>query len=385
MRFQALKQILEPLKCVGTPYERGRMQGERCQKQIRLCFNAVFQSEFYFLLKRGRWPESLSRNLTLWRARRSLRPALKQYAPQIWEHMQGLAAGSGYSIDHFLLFNQLELLFGQRQVPFSSASSLMIPARFSASEEPLLIRNFDAPHFLRAFNLLRESSSDQGQDTLELTLMPSVGAHSGMNEAGVVIACNHAYGKYNARYPLPVAVKLQQALQSCESALEVVRFFERGQQSGGAILTVMDARNEMYLIELSSGNVFSKAVKDHLLIATNHYQIQELLPENVPVNAYFSPRHGLKGLGGLRVRESTESRFDRLNDLTGTSILFHPNDLRDYFKDHNRSKCGDDNSLCRHGDYYETICSVLFRPASREIQVAMGSPCEYSYRPFQWF
>lgn len=384
MRFQALRQVFQPLDCSGSPYERGRIQGETYQRQIQLCFNALFQSELFRLLQRTRWPESWGRRLTLWQARRRLRPILRRHLPQVWEQLQGLAVGSGLGLDPFLFLTQLELMLSHKYVLFGSGSNLVIPARFSALEEPLLIRNFDLPYFLKAFTLFRQTSVEDGLRSLELSLLPSLGAQAGMNEAGVALAYNYAYGPQSSRYPLPVSLQVQQALQRCETAAEVVRFFELGQQQGGAILTVMDKRSEIYLIELSSANVYSKEVRDNLLIATNHYQMTALGAEDIPVKAYFPFRHGLKEIAGRRVRESSESRLDRLYELTGTSILFHPNDLQSYFQDHGEAGRGDDNSLCRHGDYYETANSVLLRPLAREVRVAMGCPCEYPYQAYQW-
>ena len=53
-------------------------------------------------------------------------------------------------------------------------------------------------------------------------------------------------------------------------------------------------------------------------------------------------------------------------------------------RDHDESGDPSDNTICRHGEYYETTCSVMLKPLSREISVAMGSPCEVPYQVYQW-
>lgn len=384
MRFQALQQVLQPLECTGSPYERGFAQGQAVRKQIGLCFNAFFQSESFDLL-RPRWiPSSWARSSVLRQARRIFVPALKRHLPDAWAGMQGLAAGSGLNLDFFVFMCAAELMLARVSYQLGACSALMIPPRFASSEEPMLIKNFDYPYFLKSFNLVRKSTPDKGLESVDVTLAPSVGAHTGMNEAGVALTFNYAFGNQHASHRIPVALKVQQALQTCESAAEVVRFFEKGEQEGGAILGVQDTRGDMHLIEVASGKVQSKQIRDNLLIATNHYQLSEMAPADMPVNAYYDFRHNLKELAGRRVRESSESRFDRLYEMTGTRIQYHQSDLYDYFSDHHASGSATDNTVCRHGEHYETTCSVMLKPLSREISVAMGNPCEVPYQVYQW-
>lgn len=384
MRFQALQQVLQPLECTGSPYERGFMQGEATRKQIGLCFNSFFQSEAFELL-RPRWmPASWARSAALKHARKQFGPSIKRHLPEAWAQLQGLAAGSGYDLDFFILISAAELLLTRASYQLGACSTLMIPPRFSATEEPMLIKNFDFPYFLKSFNLVRKTVPDQGQSSVDVTLAPSIGAHTGMNEAGVALTFNYGFGQPQASHRLPVALKVQQALQSCESAAEVVRYFAAGEQEGCAILGVQDIRGDMHLIEIASGKVQSKQIRDNLLIATNHFQLTEMVPENIPANAYYDSHRHLKELAGRRVRESSESRFDRLYELTGTRIQYHQNDLYEYFSDHDESGEMSDNTVCRHGEHYETTCSVMLRPLSREISVAQGNPCEVPYQVYQW-
>ncbi|PKL74638.1 MAG: hypothetical protein CVV27_19460 [Candidatus Melainabacteria bacterium HGW-Melainabacteria-1] len=384
MRFQALQQVFQPLECTGSPYDRGYAQGQAARKQMLLCFNAFFQSETFELLK-PRWlPASLARHAALRSAQRSFAPVLRRQLPDAWALLEGLAAGAGVAQEQLLYFCISELLLAKVSLQLGGGTTLMIPPRFSSTEEPMLIRNFDHPYFLKSFNLVRKSRPDQGFASVDVTLVPSVGAHTGLNEAGVAISYNYGHGVAAASHRVPVSLKVQQALQSCESAAEVVRLFERGEQEGGAVLGVQDSRGEMYLIEVAAGKVQSKQIRDNLLIATNHYQLAEMVPGDIPVNAYYDFRHHLKELAGRRVRESSESRFDRLYELTGTRIQYHQSDLLDYFADHGESDAPCDNSICRHGEYYETTCSVMIKPLSREVSVSQGNPCEVPYQVYQW-
>ena len=384
MRFQALQQVLQPLECTGSPYDRGFSQGQAAAKQIGLCFNAFFQSETFDLLRRRWLPASWARNAALRQARRMFAPGIRRHLPEVWSQLQGLSAGAGLDLDYFIFICAADLLLAQVNYQLGACSTLMIPPRFSSTEEPMMIKNFDYPYFLKSFNLVRKSTPESGLSSVDMTLAPCVGAHTGMNEAGVALTYNNGYSCEGASHRIPVSLKIQQALQNCESAAEVVHFFEKGEQEGGAIVGVQDTRGDMYLIEVASGKVHSKQIRDNLLIATNHYQLGEMVPSDIPVNAYYDFRHNLKELAGRRVRESSESRFDRLYELTGTRIQYHQSDLLDYFADHDESFEASDNTVCRHGEHYETTCSVMLRPLSREISVAMGNPCEVPYQVYQW-
>lgn len=380
MSSQALQKIFAPLECQGTPFERGKIQGQQLQRSLRLCFNAFFQSNTFALLK-PRWlPQKIAISLACWRARQQFLPYLRRYYPAYLEQMEGLAAGSGIALNRFLFVCAAEILLSEVNFQLGGCSSLAIPSAFSASAEPMLVKNFDYPYFLRSSNLVRKTQPQEGLSSLDLTLMPLTGCHTGLNEAGVAITYNYGYGQNKPQHWLPLSLRIQEALRTCESARAVVDFFQDGRQAGGAIMTVLDAAGEMYLLEIASGLVEYKQIQQNLLIATNHYQTPTLMAQDIPVNAYYSARRSVPELAGKRVHESSEARLDRLHALTGTKIQFHESDLKAYLRDHHRQEQGNDNTLCRHGEYFETTCSVLIKPRSREIHIAMGNPCEVPYQ-----
>jgi len=383
MHSPALKQTLQPLNCSGSAFERGLTQGQAYARQMALSFNAVFQSDTAQLLQPIRYPESWARHLAFWLARNQIGGLLSRVQPEALAFAQGLATGSQLPLNYFLFILQLERQLAKRNFQWQAGSILMVSPRFSFSQEPLLIHNLDLPYFAKAFCLFRQTLPETGCRSLEVSLMPMSGSYTGMNEAGVAIACNT--GPSSVSPQLPLSLQIQEALQACQSAQEVVRFFETSQLQGGAILGVMDRSGDMYLVELSGQQVHSKQIRDTLLIATNHYQLAEMQNRNLPVNAYYALRQDVKELAGKRIRESSESRLDRLHELTGTRIQFHPDDLLGYFQDHGEQGLADDNSICCHGDYYETAYSVLMQPLSRRFSLSLDCPCQQPHQTYQWF
>lgn len=381
MRFPALRQAFEPLVCSGSASERGLLQGMRFRKQTALSFNAYFHSETYQLLRRDFWPLSWSRSQACRAARKRLQAVLRRHYPEGYTQLAALAQGAEQSVNPFYYFLQLESYLSKVAPFLGNGFMLMIPRRYSALEEPMLLHSVDYPHFFHNNALVRQSEPEQGLRSLDITLSSSVGAQSGMNEAGLVIAYNHAYSGPVSPAGLPVSLLVQQALQSCHSADEALRFFEKAPYQGGAILGIMDS-SEMYHVEFNGKNFESRSLQDQLLIATNHFQIPTLAQADISIHAMYTFKRYLNCLSGQRMRHATEARFDRLSQLTGTRIQFHPNDLTDYAVDHGGD--ASDASLCRHGEYYATACVSLLRPLARELRFAAGLPCEFNFQSYQW-
>lgn len=384
MEFSTLKQNLTPLLCSGDAYTRGLTQGSALEKQIGLCLNAFYQSSLFAQLRHRSLPLSISDRLIRMRAKRHIWKDLQQLPEQL-QFMQGMAKGAKQDLQHLLLFCAIEGLLTSRPYQIGqmgACSMVLVPSRFSSTGEALMIKNFDYPYFLKAFNLLRENKPDgKGFNSLELTLAPQSGCHMGMNTEGVAISFNTARGPSQSASHLPMALQIQESLRHCKAADEAVSWFKRGHQEGGGILGIMD-HQKVFLVEIYGDTVVSKEITDKPLLATNHYQ---LIPEhNPPANAYYATK-GISELAGDRLNTSSEARLDRLNELAGTRIHFHPQDLLDYFQDHGPAKTPGDHTLCRHGRFYETTGSVLLMPQRREAQINLDAPCESNYVSYQWF
>ena len=146
---------------------------------------------------------------------------------------------------------------------------------------------------------------------------------------------------------------------------------------------MLDSTGKLFTLEISPHRFEYKAIENNFSIQTNHYQNMLMNASDISINAQYPEKKGLTELAGKRIKESSEQRFDRLFDLCGTKIQFHEADLKNYFRDHNSNGFPNDNTLCRHGELYETSASVLIKPLQREIQVALGSPCEAEYKTYQ--
>ncbi|MBF2053510.1 MAG: hypothetical protein IGS03_08605 [Candidatus Sericytochromatia bacterium] len=385
MRFPTLEQAFQPLICKGSGFERGRIQGSSFQKPLQLCFNALLQSETTRLFMPRFWPESWARRQLFWQSRLQFQAPLQKTHPDFAAHLQGLAAGAELPENLFFFLLQFERLLSRLHFQMHTGLILMVPPRFSATQEPMLLHNLDHPYFLKAFGLFRQSEPDQGLRSLEMTLLPMSGTYTGMNEAGLAIAVNAGFQQQANSSPFPLSLKIQQLLQQCEKVSEAISALQTQDYQGGGLVALMDRQGDMALVESANGKFAVRPVKDQLLMVSNHYQITEMLSENIPVNAYFSLRKNLASFAGKRVREASESRLDRIAQLMGTRVHFHAEDLLDYARDHGDIQQACDNTICRHGSYYETTYSALMQPRSRRLWLTLETPCEQAHQVYQWY
>lgn len=381
MEFSTLKQSFEPLICAGDAYQRGHIQGQTLQKQIALCLNAFYQSPLFAQLRQRTLPDFLNIRLIRRRAKRHIWKDLQAHPEQL-RFMEGIAAGAEQALADILLFCAIEGLLSGLPYQLGACSMVLVPARFSSTQEPLMLKNFDYPYFLKAFNLVRENQPQgEGHNTFEMTLMPQSGCHTGMNTSGLAITYNSVRGPAQSPHRIPISLQVQEALRYCSSAEEAVQWFKKGEQEGGGILGIMDDK-QVFLVEIYGTQVQSQEFKDKPLLATNHYQ---LMPEhNPPVTAVYEAK-GISELAGQRLNASSESRLDRLNEVAGTRIHFHPQDLLDYSQDHGSPQDPGDHTLCRHGSFYETTGSLLLMPQRRKAQINLDAPCESNDVSYQWF
>ncbi len=384
MRLPTLKKGFEPLICEGDAFARGQTQGEALQRQIHLCLNAFYQSPLYARLRSKRMPRRWSDYFLHQRARKHIIKSLQEQSEH-YQFLQGLARGSGIPLNKLLLFCAVEsLLSGLKHGPtpgLGQCSMVLVPGNFSSTGEPLLMKNVDYPYFLKSFNLWRSSKPTEGIENLSLTLSPQSGCHTGMNTSGLAITYNTTHGPDTSPGRLPASMHIQEALRLCHTAEEAVTWLQKQTYEGGCIVGIMD-REQIFLMEIYGTEIQVKPIENRVLMASNHYQ---LMPEHNPPASHCYTDPALPELKDTRTLASSEARLDRINELAGTKIHFHPQDLLEFFQDHGSSREATDNTLCRHGRFYETTASVLLMPNQREARFTLNAPCEANYVSYQWY
>ncbi|MDI6874404.1 C45 family autoproteolytic acyltransferase/hydolase [Candidatus Solincola sp.] len=365
----------------GSHYEMGYQQGLQMREAIHHFFDHLRDLETF----RRKRPFFLPfRTHVVMAAKRAFREAaqdLYDYYPRQKARMEGIAKGAGISEHLLFLALAAETFLAEADYRLGSCTAAGLTPERSALGEPVVIKNFDHPEFFQPYYVSRLNRSAETASTLDVTMAPLAGCHDGINEHGLCISCNSGHGTDLPTCSIPVSVLVQEALENCATTEEAVSFLRAGKRSGGAILLVADAEGEMATVELSPNFSGVREPEQGVLINTNHYRCREMISYDIPHNAFYTTRN-VRALRGVRVHESSEMRYARVEQLFSETEVFSLKDLLRVFSDHGESGRGDDNTVCRHGPYFTTTCSLIMLPRSRRVLVTYGHPCESVFTDF---
>ena len=365
----------------GDHYEMGYQQGLQMREAIQRFAENLQQLEAF----RSEKPLFLFSKLYLSLAtRRAVGDMLEDVADHCGFQkirMEGIAKGA--DVDESLLFMSLaaELIMPHANYRLGACTATAVTEERSAIGETMVIKNFDYPEFFQPYYVARCCQSTETNSTLDVTMAPMAGCHDGINQHGLCVSYNHAYGTDMAKANIPISLLVQQTLETCSTTREAIDFLCSGKRSGGANLLVADASGDTVTVELSSNFCGVREPREGLLINTNHYKCREMTSYDIPRNAYYTNKN-VKALRGIRVHESSELRYSRAEQLLSEMELITMKDLLRVFSDHGESGRGDDNTICRHGPYFSTTCSIIMLPKSRRLLVTYGHPCDSVFTDF---
>ncbi len=365
----------------GNHYEMGYQQGLQAREAIHHFFGHLRELEAFRRKKPFFLPFKTHVAVTARRALREMEQDLAEYYPRQRERMEGITKGSGVGERLLYLALAAEALLAEADYRLVSCTAAGVSAERSALGEPVVIKNLDRPGFFQPYYITRLNRSADTASTLDVTIAPLPGCHDGINEHGLCISCNQGQGTDLPTNSVPVSVLVQEALENCTTTGEAVDFLRGGKRCGGAILLVADAAGDMAAVELSPNFSGVREPEEGLLIITNHYQCREMLSYDVPHNAFYTSRN-VRALRGVRVHESSEMRYARVEQLLSEMETVTLRDLLRVFSDHGESGRGDDNTVCRHGPYLSTTCSLIMLPRSRRLLVTYGHPCDSVFTDF---
>lgn len=365
----------------GDHYEMGYQQGLQMREAIHHLVNNLHKVESFQIEKPAILPTKAFMGVAMRRAVKEMWGDVSELRPRQKTRMEGISKGA--DIDESLLFLALagELTLAQIDYRLGACTAAAVSADISALGEPMIIKNFDYPELFQPYYVTRFCQSAETASTLDVTVAPLAGCHDGINEHGLCISYNYGYGTDLPNVNVPITLLVQDALENCTNTREAIDFLKSGARCGGAIFLVADASNDMVTVEISSNFSGVRDPQDGILINTNHYKCREMTSYDVPRNAYYTNKN-VKALRGIRVHESSELRYSRVEQLLSEEETITMKDLLAVFCDHGESGRGDDNTICRHGPYFSTTASIIMLPLSKRLLVTYGHPCDSVFSDF---
>ncbi len=366
----------------GDNYEMGYQQGMQLRETLSLMASRLGNFSSLQANKSPLIPSRLYLYLAARRAVNEYLPDVFNYYPRQHKRIEGLAKGAQLELSFFMLMMTAELMVTQVNYRLGACTAAGIAAERCSLGEPVIIKNYDFPEEFQPFFITRHSQPLEGYASLEVSMAALAGCHDGINQHGLVVSYNYAYGTDLPKFMVPVSLVVQEILENCATVEEAVEFAVESKRAGGAILLLGDTQGKLASVELSPNFSGVRKPENGVLVNTNNYISSDMVPYDIPSNAYYSGR-AARSLRGVRVHESSELRYSRAMQLLDREEPMGVKEILDVFCDHGEGGKGSDNTVCRHGDFLSTTCSVIMFPTSRRMLVTYGNPCSSVYTDFR--
>ena len=383
---------LTPIECVGDHFAMGQHQGRQCRAQLEQLDKAILElmavpldSGLGKLAHRaGKYVVPAFGRL----ARRLMLRDLKAHYPRQYDRMAGIAKASGIPMSWLFVGPGVEVALNRvSYVRPGACTAFAVTGSRSRHGEPVIVKNFDYPDAARDTYLVRISRPARRglAQSIDVGAAPLPGSHEGVNEHGLAVAYNYGYfkslGKGRGDARVPITNLVQVLLEECTTVDEAIANVARRPRAGAAILMIADAHGDLASVELGPDTF--EVRRGDCLVHANHGVTPKMAELDVPHDAVLS-RWNPKPIRGHRVHQSSEARHARaehLLDEAGGAVS--ERDLIAIASDHSsptsETEAGNDDSICRHGPYYCTTCSVVLFPQRRTMKVMFAAPCEADY------
>jgi len=298
----------------------------------------------------------------------TFRAPIQEHSAFLWEEMEGMARGSGVSLDELLLLQaRAEVLRAHRVAgkaavaPTLECTTFAVGGRRAVDGGVLFGQNVDLAPFVEEFGVVIRQYPKDAPATLSYTSAGLLG-HNGLNEAGVGICANFVddpsgWGQGLPRYLLSrLALRAGNAEAALKAALGPPRAASRNlliADGGGTFIDAECLRDRV-------GVIYGA---DDLLVHANHLEAPSLCGLETP-------------------SENSLCRRRRLAELiTGETNPLTAGRIAEFYRDHENHP----HSLCAHpfpGRDVKTVASVIGDLAARELHAAKGSPCQAPYATY---
>jgi hypothetical protein len=292
-QFPGLKLI----RVAGTPFQRGLQHGQLLRHEI-----GSLRSTFYRKLIFGRGRLS---GLATQAAIAPILLALHRHIPrELRQEMRGVAAGAGVPYWDILIFNCFDdMLHGLWLIPQAFERVPLLRSRFACSSFALLGKHTDDGRLLHGRNLDYEVANSfldadgtvtaaLKEHVVAIEYQPSrgvpfisvgwpgvIGVVTSLNAASLSLACltsTHSGETVNG-VPLPLLYRcISQYASSLEQAEVLIR--QAPLTIGNNLLVASGREQQARLFELSPHRVEVRYPRDDVLVTTNHFIHDSMMP-----------------------------------------------------------------------------------------------------------
>ncbi|MGD0900203.1 MAG: C45 family peptidase [Thermoguttaceae bacterium] len=165
---------------------------------------------------------------------------------------------------------------------FKRCSALLVEPERSATGQVLFGRNYDFATFgvLDRLGLVTVYRPNGCHAFASVGYPASIGVLSGMNDAGLALACLDSGPAKDNSPPLdprgaPMLLSFRRVLEECATIAEAEKLLRQTRHTTWFNLAVCD-REQAVVFEITARHVAVRRSEDHLLASTNHFRTDEL-------------------------------------------------------------------------------------------------------------
>ncbi|MFH1435255.1 MAG: C45 family peptidase [Pseudomonadota bacterium] len=382
-------KTIRTIECSGDAYEMGRHQGSELKDSIMDIIKYYETSEEFSSATGNIISPFRLLGLIGSASTAAARLGASETARQWGKRVEGIAAGAG--IDKALA-RGIQAMETMLAFPLgvSQCTTVGVTAKRSDGMGPVLLKNYDISEKLRPTTFMRRSRPMGKLESFEMIINVLAGSHLVMNEEGLCLSYN--YGMVNF-LPRPFGIlptyAVQYAAENFTETRQVIGWVSEQATTNGCIMTVVDAKSNLCVIEKAGGHTEVRYPEDGVTVATNHFLTRDMKHYNYDVSAVFGKR-APAALRGFSVQESNETRMKRALELTGleengkqSREKISAADLRALASDHDGKEQGDEKTICRHHDAMQTLASIIVIPKKRKILLCNGHPCSAPFEELE--
>jgi len=364
----------------GSYYDMGFQQGEKFKGEIQRVFKRILKMESISLVKPIFLPGFLFAKIFKKFGTNKVKKPIDIITPNQAYRILGLSEGSKTDLDTLYCVQALEVISNEVNFVMGCFSIALLREKFNG-KKLVIGKNFDYIKGFTTDNIIRISKPKGKYSSIDLTYHSIAGAHDGMNEKGLVVVYNYGVTKEYTEARLPITLIVQDILENCATVDEAIALIRNFRYPNGAILTLADVKNNVASVEISPEHIGLRYPKDGFLVNTNFFQTPEMKQYDIPSDAYYSKKSP-KAIRGTRIHESNEKRYYRSLDLLHGRSSVDMNLMKNILMDHDNKPRGDGDTICRHGEFFETQVSAMFFPEDRKVLVNIGNPCGGIYKEY---
>lgn len=360
------KRKLNEVSFSGNGYELGLQHGTKLKTQIAEIVS--------------RWKENTSKNLKKdsdevlkeFMKYGQFEASIKQWTPDLYEEIRGIADGSGQNLDHIMVLNLLDEFWVFLDNPDNHhCSDIGVP---SINGKPAMVaQNMDIEGYTDGFQtVMRLKKTAKRPEQLILT-HPGLVALNGLNEKGVGVVVNTIMQLNASATGLPVAFVIRKILSFTDKT-EILNFIQSVPHASGQSY-IIGVEGSVYNFEASAGKVirFNPENENGTVYHTNH----------PVVNDNLKPWHGKYHPNmindSLVAKSNSYIRFQSLVNGVKSKKVINEKTIMNVL----RSKDDPSNPVCRKWDprrgftFASTIMSLGKSPS---LLITPGPPDESEYK-----